>query len=834
MSEDESRAPGQSDGVDGEQTQVGLTAGQPAPTQGSLNTPSGAVLRPVSEWGDDTVDMPQDALAKLHQKAPPQRVATQPPRFISPPEGRKPPLWTYIVTGMVVVAVLLGMTYAIVGPPSHQTSGVSDITGCESGSPCQIANAYLAAYTGAKYDRMYSLISAASLARFNDPAILKAAANYQVNAITYTDAKDYIFSRTKGVLSRAQVYGLSATLGKVTKVSATHVTFPTRVIMKTSNLGDVVLDITLPLTLEKGAWRVDWSPGLILPQLDDPADPHYTRLVRFTPTTGKRGTIYSSDGQSLAQDGTVDIVGIIPNSMTNASAVTQALVSHLDLTSAEVTVAYQGKDGSQFWPVRTISPGLYAQVSAFLQVPGISVQQGTGRYYPMGSVMEPITGYIGQVGPSEIASDASHYYQSGDVLGRAGVEKWGEDYLRPTKGGSLVIRGRNADGSDGDSVVATVASRAPVDGESIYTTIDVGTQAAAMASLAKQDGHTGGAVALAPTTGAVLSMATNPAYDPNDFSLGFTANEQARFNALSSPYINRATMAADPVGSVFKLVTLSAALENGISSSTPFTCTGSFQVPGEDHVRIDDVPSGHGALTAPSAIAPSCDVVFWSIAVTLNQKDPNILPTEAKKFGFGSPTGIIGLPSDEDNPGVVPDPQWLKTNKNAGWSPSDAANLGIGQGFFQATPLQVALLSAGIANNGVRETPTLISKIVDSTGTTTQSLTPKPAGKVPLSADNLQVVQAAMLGPIYAPNGTTSVDFTTYPVTVAGKTGTAESGQPVPHSWFTCYAPASKVSGSPVTPQIAVGALVEYSAYGERYAVPVAKAIMSAYLHLSQ
>ncbi len=833
MSEDESGAQGQTDGVDEEQTRIGLPAGQPAPSQRSLQSPTEYVLRPVSEWTDDTVDMPQEALAKLNQKAPPQRVATQPPRFTPPPEGRKPPLWTYIVTGLIVVAILVGMTYAIVGPPSHQLSGASDITGCEAGTPCQAANAYLAAYTGAKYDAMYGLISAASRARFNDPAILKAAANYQVNAITYTDAKDYILSRTKGILSRAQVYGLSATLGKVNKVSATHVTFPTRVIMKSTNLGDVVLDVTLPLTLEKGVWRVDWSPGLILPQLDDPADPHYTRLVRFTPTSGKRGTIYSSDGQVLAQDGTVDVVGIVPNSMTNASAVTQALVNHLDLTAAEVTAAYQGKDGSQFWPVRTISPNLYAQVSGALQVPGITVQQGTGRYYPMGSVMEPITGYIGQVGPSEIASDSSHYYQSGDILGRAGVEKWGEEYLRPTKGGSLVIRSRDADGSDGDAV-ATVANRAPVDGQSIYTTVDVGTQTAAMASLAKQDGHTGGAVALAPSTGAVLSMATFPAYDPNDFSLGFTANEQARFNAMSSPYINRATMAADPVGSVFKLVTLSAALENGIPGSTPFTCTGSFQVPGENHVRIDDVPTGHGALTAASAIGPSCDVVFWSIAVSLNQKDPNILPTVAKKFGFGSPTGIIGLPSDEDNPGVVPDPQWLKANKNAGWSPSDAANLGIGQGFFQATPLQVASLSAGIANNGVRETPTLISKIVDSTGTTTYTLTPHPAGNDPLSADNLQVVQAAMLGPIYAPNGTTSVDFTTYPVTVAGKTGTAESGQPVPHSWFTCYAPASKVSGAPVQAQIAVGALVEYSAYGERYAVPVAKAIMSAYLHLSQ
>lgn len=778
---------------------------------------------------DDTVDLPPEAIARLNKKAPPQR--SVPRRAFGPRTGdRRPPLWTYIVTTVVVIGVLLGMTYEIVGPPSHQANGVNDINGCAPASPCQVANSYLADYTGGKYPQLYSLLSTASRTRFSDPAILRAAANYQTNAVSYATAQEYITNRTKGILAQAQVYSLSATLGTVKKISATQVSFPARVVMRSNGLGDIVADIVLPLTLEHNAWRVDWSPGLILPQLDSTADPTYTRVVRFVSQTANRGTILSSDGQALALDETVYIVGVVPSTVKNQAAVTQALVANLDLTPAEITAATQGKDANQFWPVRTITPQVYNQVSAALQIPGIQAQQTMGRVYPFGAATAPVTGYIGQVGPSEIASDASHYYESGDIIGRAGVEAWGEQYLRPTKGGELDIRARNADGTDGP-IVSTVASRAPLNGEDITTTIDLPTQQAMMTRLAAQSGHTGGSVALAPATGDVLAMGTYPTYDPNDFSLGFTANEQTRFNALSGPYVNRATMAADPTGSIFKLITLSAGLENGISASQIFTCTGTFQVPGENHLRYDDVVLGHGSLNAVQAIAPSCDVVFWTIAINLNQKDPNLLPSVAKKFGFGAATGMIGLPADEDNPGIVPDPAWLKTNKNSGWSPTDAANLGIGQGFFEASPAQVAELSAAVANNGVRMRPRLVSKVSNG-GAITQTFAPTSEGTLPLSAANLKILQVAMLGPTNDSTGTTAYDFVGYPITVAGKTGTAESGQPVPDAWFTCYAPASKLSGPAVTPQIAVGTLVEFAGTGEHYAVPVSKAAMDAYLHL--
>ena len=375
---------------------------------------------------------------------------------------------------------------------------------------------------------------------------------------------------------------------------------------------------------------------------------------------------------------------------------------------------------------------------------------------------------------------------------------------------------------------ATIAERQPVNGDDIHTTINLAAQQAAMSKLRSDAPYSGGAMAVNPVTGEVLVLASNPMYDPNDLSLGLTANAQARLNAMDHPYLDRAVQTADPVGSVFKLVTLSTGLANGVTPTQIFTCPGSFTLPGVTHVFIDDKPSGHGSLTAPHALAPSCDVVFWKIGAMMNAKDPNLLPNMAKSFGYGAPTGIVGLPAGIENPGIVPDPNWLQQNQNATWTAVDAVNLAIGQGYFEATPAQVAMATAAIANGGKRMEPRLINTVTDTTGATVSTAQQKQIGTLPLSADSLQVLQVAMLGPTHDSDGTTRYKFLNYPINVAGKTGTAESGQPKPHAWFTCFAPASPITGTPVTPTVAVSALVENSSYGETYAVPISKEIMDS------
>jgi penicillin-binding protein 2 len=728
------------------------------------------------------------------------------------------------IISVVALVVLLGSTLfvALRGRGSGVLGAGPTFDGCGDNTPCQMANTYLADYIAGRYANLDGLVSQQTIKRFDDPRILRG---------NYHDARDYITTRTQDIVARAGITSITASPGVVQKTSATTADAPARIEFLSARVGSFEQDITIPLVYESNHWRIIWSPGLIFTQLDDASDPYYARKVDLIALDGARGTIYDRDGNVLAKDDTVYDISVTTAKLTDKTGELTTLGKDLDFTVDQLNARLAGAPASQPWPIRTITTQLYQQVSADLgKLAGVSAQKTTGRVYAYGSAMAPVTGYVGAVSSDDIKNDKTGYYDNpATVIGKAGVELWGEQYLRPQHGGQLQVFETNADGSDGP-VVFTIASRIPANGDAIHTTISLKAQQAAMTSLSQQSGHSGGSLAVDPTTGEVLAMGTYPVYNPTDLSLGLTPNASARLNALDAPYINRAMASAQPVGSVFKLFTLAAGLQGGVSAAQIFTCAGSFQVPGEAKPRKDDLPQGHGNITAPYALTPSCDVVFWQISVLLNSKDPNLLPQMAKAFGFGAYTDIVGVPKSDENPGIVPDPAWMKANNHGDWSVTDAANLGIGQGFFQATPAQIALAAAAIGDNGIRMQPRLVSSVVASSGATVASFAAAQRGTLPLSADNLGVIQAAMLGPLYDPRGTAYGDFKNVPVLVAGKTGTAESGQARPNGWFACYAPASPASGPAVTPKIAIGSLVERSDFGEAYALPVSRAILRAYL----
>lgn len=759
----------------------------------------------------------QDLPADYQQRPLPPNVATLGMR-----RGgltRRP--WIVVLSVLLVVAVIGTALAAVHNLPGRQST--NGINGCASGSACDVGNAYLLDYSAGKYEAMYALTSKASQTRFSDPKILRG---------NYKDAHSYIVNRTSAILDEAAVASISVTAGTITESANGTATLPARIVMTSARIGAITQDITLPLVKEGSAWRVEWSPGLIFSKLDDATyDPNYHRVVRLYGESGIRGTIYDRDNHILAKDDTVYTIGVVPGQISNESALLATLSAKLDLTSDQIKGAYAGAAKDSYVPLRTITPQLFAQIGAALgAVTGVKVTQHAGRVYPYGADTAAVTGYVQSVSADDLKNDTSHYYSQGDVLGRAGVEAWGEEYLRPTKGGKLQIVDLNADGSDGP-VFYSIAERAGGNGADIHTAISLPDQQAAMNQMRQFPQNGSGAMAVDPVTGEVLTLASFPIYDPNNFSLGYTPNALAAFNALDHPYLNRAVSSAYPVGSVFKLVTLSAGLEHGVKSTDVFTCNGSYQVPGEDHVRIDDLPSGHGALKPGDAVPPSCDVVFWQIAVLLNSKDPTTLPTVAKAFGFGEKPSIFGISDDVINPGLVPDPQYLKTQKNATWTAIDAANLAIGQGFFQTSPAQVALMTAALANGGKRMQARLVTSVLDPTGKPLPGVgttAPTQIGTLPLSPDNLSIVQVAMNASTSQPNGTSYRELKDFPVHVAGKTGTAESGQANPHSWFTAYAPFSPLSGPAVPPRIAAGVIVEYSSYGEFFALPVVIQILKA------
>ena len=779
---------------------------RPAPSDASANT------MPVS-MGNDNED--------LTKPLSPEKLAEIANRKPEKPAGSNSKL--LVVVSVIVLAALLATTLfiALRGRGSGVLGTGPAFEGCGDSTPCQMANAYLADYIAGRYDNLYGLVAQQSVKRFNDTQILRG--NYQ-------DAHDYITNRTKQLLARAQITSISASPGTVQKTGANSANVPARIEFVSARVGSFEQDITIPLAFENGHWRVIWTPGLIFNQLDDSSDPYYKHKVDLIALDGARGNILDRDGNVLAKDDTVYAITVTKSKLTDTTGELTTLGKDLDFTVAQLNQKLSGASADQAVTIRTVTAQLYQQLSPDLsKLAGVSAQKTTGRVYPYGTAMAPVTGYVGAVTADDLKNDKQGYYDASDVIGRAGVELWGEQYLRPTHGGRLQIFETNADGSDGP-VVFTIATRVPSAGNDIRTTVSLKAQQAAMTSLSQQSGHSGGTMAIDPTTGEVLAMGTFPTYNPTDLALGLTPNAFARLNALDAPFINRATGSAQPIGSVFKIFTLAAGLQNGVSAAQIFTCNGSYQVPGEAKPRPDHTPQGHGSITAPYALTPSCDVVYWQISVLLNSKDPNLLPQMAKSFGFGADADIVGVPKNDENSGIVPDPQYMKDKNLGNWSPTDAANLGIGQGFFQATPAQVAIATAAIANNGVQMQPRLVSSVVSSSGATVTSFAPTQKGTLPVSADNLAIIQAALLGPLYDPHGTAYGDVKDIPVLVAGKTGTAESGQEHPNSWFTLYAPASPASGPAVAPKITVSSLVERSDFGERFALPVCKAVLKAYL----
>jgi penicillin-binding protein 2 len=217
----------------------------------------------------------------------------------------------------------------------------------------------------------------------------------------------------------------------------------------------------------------------------------------------------------------------------------------------------------------------------------------------------------------------------------------------------------------------------------------------------------------------------------------------------------------------------------------------------------------------------------------LNQKNPEILPNMARSFGYGAPTGVIGIPADEESAGIVPDPNWMQQNGKGTWSATDAANLGIGQGFFEGTPAQMAMATAAIANGGKRLRPYLVSTVKNAAGAVVQSYGPSQIGTLPVTAEHIGNVQTGMIAAVGDPSGTTYSVFKGFPVRLGGKTGSAESAQDAPHAVFTCYGPASPVAGPAVTPQIAVAALNTYAGHGADWAAgPLIKPIMQQFFNV--
>ncbi len=420
-------------------------------------------------------------------------------------------------------------------------------------------------------------------------------------------------------------------------------------------------------------------------------------------------------------------------------------------------------------------------------------------------------------------------YRGDEWVGVAGLEAWGEALLAGQPG--VTLRIVTPDGR----THRTLAERELVVSRPIYTTLLRDFQLKVQEILGER---IGAIVVLDADSGAVLAMASGPGFDPNVFIRpGAAAERNALLFDSRRPLLNRATQGAYPLGSVFKIVTMAAALEaGGFTPDSLYTCSGTWSELGPGAIKKDWLAGGHGTLTLVQGLERSCDPYFYHVGLALANVSFDILPEYARAFGLGQLTGIEGV---AEVGGLVPDPAWKLETHGEVWTSGDSVNLAIGQGFFTVTPLQVARYVAAVANGGTLYRPHVIVRIgaaPDGSAPETAS-EPEVIGKLPVSAEHLDAIRQGMEGATQRAGGTATHRFYNMAIPVAGKTGTAQApGETaLPHSWFTGYAPSDcQALPEGCEAQIAVVVLVENAGEGSSVAAPLFRQVVEAYFGLPQ
>ena len=628
-------------------------------------------------------------------------------------------------------------------------------------------------------------------------------------AVETTFAEEF-GSRYRAIAAEATMTGLAVSPTGVQRALTTTAEVTFTLTMDTALVGQFQIENALDLSYDGQRWAVDWTPKAIFPLLV------HDNLVHMFVRKPSRGNIYDRNDSALATEGRVIEIGVVPGKIEDEARLLYVLGAVLGLPQETIRAGYAHAGRPDwFMPIGEMTPEATQANEALLSsAPGITWREKPVRYYPHGSVAAQVIGYMGEIDAEALAHLAAQGYGPGDLVGVSGLEGWAEEYLAGAPGGTLAIIG-----PDG-RIVWTLAERAPEPSRSIYTTLDSDLQRAVEGILGER---IGAIVALDVRTGDTLALVSYPRYDPGTLTAGATDEQwQALLNDPRRPFLNRAIAGVYPPGSAFKIVTMSAGMEElGLTEHNTYYCAGRWDGLADGATRYCWIRSGHGTLDLLDGLAHSCNSVFWEVAMALNQHDPYALPRYARGLGLGEPMGLNAL---EEAAGLIPDPDWKAENYSGAeqqWLPRDAINMAIGQGDVLVTPLQMANLVAAVANGGTLYRPRLVRRVGSLMGNDMQEIPPEAVGNLPVSPANLDVVRRAMEA--VCARGTAMRAFIGATVPMAGKSGTAEAIPNEPHAWFVGYAPADD-------PQIAVAVVLEHGGEGGRNAAPLFRQVVEAHL----
>lgn len=430
-------------------------------------------------------------------------------------------------------------------------------------------------------------------------------------------------------------------------------------------------------------------------------------------------------------------------------------------------------------------------------MPGILVETRPLRTYPYAESAAHVTGYIGPQSETETEELEFLGYNAADWVGREGLEKGYESYLRARSGGLQVevdSRGQNP---------KVLGVKEPKEGRDIRLSIDAELQKFAYGEL---KGRRGSIIATDLRDGGLLCLTSSPSYDPNLFASARGRRQVGKYlNDKLSPLLNRAIQGQYPPGSIFKIVTALAALEPGKTKlSTSFNCPGFAVVGGKRFSCWRE--GGHGPQGLYDAFAHSCDVFFYK---TGQAAGADAIHEKAVEMGFSAPTGI-DLPGERA--GLAPSRAWKKTRRRADWYDGDTMNYSIGQGFLMVTPLQALGMAAIIGADGQKLKPHLVEKIGGVT------VAARHARAFVVTRQYLEAVQKGLDQVVNSNTGTGRLARIAG-VRVAGKTGTAQTSKEADHAWFVGYAPQAK-------PVVAFVVFLEYGGHGGVEAAIVANAML--------
>ena len=550
--------------------------------------------------------------------------------------------------------------------------------------------------------------------------------------------------------------------------------------------------------------------------------------IRYLPVAAERGPIYDRYGDLLVDNRPGFTIAALRQEVDDSAEMVKRLSGYLQVD--EEVLAAKWKKGQSLPRYRPVPLAVNVDRDAVervqenaINLPGVLTLVTPVRAYPYGELGAHLFGYLGEITEDELRSPKFSDYRGTDFVGKSGLEKYLESYLRGQEGERLLevdVKGKG---------LRTLKTLEPRPGLKVFLTLDKQMQQAAENAFGDQ---AGAAVAINVKTGAILAITSKPSFDPAFFARGISVDEWlALLQNDRHPLTNKALKGQYPPGSTFKLVTALAAMRSGlVADDFTVDCKGKIEL-GNREFRCWK-KRGHGETDIKKAIRESCDVWFYEVGLKIGI---DRIAEMSRELGLDSVGGYL---PDNERSGLIPDSAWKKRRFNDRWYDGETVIAAIGQGFVLATPMQLAIMTATIANGGNVMRPYVVDRIEDFDGEVVMQQAADQLATAQLDAAELEILRAGLEAVVNEPHGTGWASRLPN-ITVAGKTGTSQvirmkaddeeeldeeeiKYKHRDHGLFVSYAPAED-------PEIAVAVIVEHGEHGSTAAAPISREILGTY-----